>query len=159
MDHATDPRWADTTVLSAEVASATGERRAEPAAELQVHGSGNLVRWLFDKQLVDEITLLLSRGHRPGHAAVSHMGPDTALELVHSKSTPTSGDDPGLPAHRATAVHNCHARLKHLTDVPLPVRARALQHTRPCTRRRSGASCAAGSVAPGSAVDAFVTAR
>jgi dihydrofolate reductase len=22
-----------------------------------VHGSGNLVRWLFDKQLVDEITL------------------------------------------------------------------------------------------------------
>jgi hypothetical protein len=29
--------------------------------ELQVHGSGNLSRWLFDNQLVDEITLLTVR--------------------------------------------------------------------------------------------------
>jgi dihydrofolate reductase len=55
----TEPRWADTTVLSGDVAAAVGELKAKPAGELQVHGSGNLVRWLLDNQLVDEITLLV----------------------------------------------------------------------------------------------------
>jgi hypothetical protein len=43
--------------------------------ELQVHGSGNLVRWLFENQLVDEITVHLPRGHRPGHAAIPRHRP------------------------------------------------------------------------------------
>ena len=54
----TDPQWADTTVLSGDVAAAVGELKAKPGGELQVHGSGNLVRWLLDNHLVDEITLL-----------------------------------------------------------------------------------------------------
>jgi dihydrofolate reductase len=54
----TDPRWAETTVLSGDVGAAIGELKAKPAGELQVHSSGSLVRWLFDNQLVDEITLL-----------------------------------------------------------------------------------------------------
>jgi dihydrofolate reductase len=54
----TDPHWADTTVLSGDIAAAVGELKAKPGGELQVHGSGNLVRWLHDNQLVDEITLL-----------------------------------------------------------------------------------------------------
>src|ERR671915_2061576 len=53
-----DPQWADTTVLSGDVAAAVGDLKAKPAGELQVHGSGALVRWLFDNDLVDEITLL-----------------------------------------------------------------------------------------------------
>jgi dihydrofolate reductase len=85
----TDPQWADTTVLSADVAAAIGELKAKPAGELQVHGSGNLVRWLFDNQLVDEITLLtypviIGQGTR----LFPDTGPDTALELVDSRSTP-----------------------------------------------------------------------
>src|SRR5271167_3974777 len=53
-----DPRWADTTVLSGDVAGAVDELKAKPGGELQVHGSGKLVRWLLDNHLVDEITLI-----------------------------------------------------------------------------------------------------
>jgi dihydrofolate reductase len=86
----TDPQWADTTVLSGDVAAAVGELKAKPGAELQVHGSGNLVRWLFDNQLVDEITLLtypvvVGQGTRLFPAT----GPDTALELVDSRAIPS----------------------------------------------------------------------
>ena len=85
----TDPQWADTTVLSADVAAAIGELKAKPAGELQVHGSGNLVRWLFDNQLVDEITLLtypvvIGQGTR----LFPDTGPDIALELVDSRVFP-----------------------------------------------------------------------
>src|SRR5918999_1752646 len=55
----TDPQWADTTVLSGDVAAAVRELKAKPGGELQVHGSGSLVRWLFDNQLVDELSLLI----------------------------------------------------------------------------------------------------
>jgi len=51
----TEPRWANTTVLSGDLAAAIGELKAKPAGELQVHGSGRLVRWLFANHLVDEI--------------------------------------------------------------------------------------------------------
>jgi dihydrofolate reductase len=86
----TDPQWAETTVLSGDVAAAIGELRAKHAGELQVHGSGSLVRWLFDNQLVDEITLLtypvvLGQGTR----LFPDTGPDAALELVDSRSTPS----------------------------------------------------------------------
>jgi dihydrofolate reductase len=85
----TEPRWANTTVLSGDVAAAVGELKAKPAGELQVHGSGALVRWLFDKQLVDEIILLtvpvvLGQGTR----LFPDTGPDTALDLVDSRATP-----------------------------------------------------------------------
>jgi dihydrofolate reductase len=85
-----DPQWADTTVLSGDVAAAVGELKAKPGGELQVHGSGNLVRWLLDNYLVDEITLLtyplvVGQGTRLFPAT----GPDTALELVDSRATPS----------------------------------------------------------------------
>ena len=85
----TDPQWADTTVLSGDVGAAIGELKAMPAGELQVHGSGNLVRWLLANQLVDEITLLVypvvvGQGTR----LFPDTGPDVALELVESRSTP-----------------------------------------------------------------------
>jgi dihydrofolate reductase len=85
----TEPRWADTTVLSGDLAAAIGELKAKPGGELQVHGSGNLVRWLLANDLVDEITLLIypvvvGQGTR----LFPDTGPDTALELVDSQSTP-----------------------------------------------------------------------
>jgi dihydrofolate reductase len=84
-----DAQWTDTTVLSGDLAAAIGALKAEPAGELQVHGSGKLVRWLFGHRLVDEIILLIypvviGQGTR----LFPDTGPDTALDLVDSRPTP-----------------------------------------------------------------------
>jgi dihydrofolate reductase len=86
----TDPHWADTTVLSGDVAAAVGELKAKPGGELQVHGSGALIRWLLDNDLVDELILLtypvvIGQGTR----LFPDTGPDAALELVESRATPS----------------------------------------------------------------------
>jgi dihydrofolate reductase len=85
----TDPQWASTTVLSGDVAAAVGELRAAPGGELQVWGSGTLIRWLLDHRLVDEIVLLtypviVGQGRRFFPTA----GSDIGLELVDLRSTP-----------------------------------------------------------------------
>src|SRR5206468_7315234 len=85
----TEPRWANTTVLSGDVAATIRELKAKPGRELQVHGSGALFRWLLDKQLVDEMTLftfpvVVGQGSRLFTAT----GPDRALDLVDSRTTP-----------------------------------------------------------------------
>jgi len=82
-----EPRWANTTVLSGDLAAAIGELKAERAGELQVHGSGALLRWLLENDLVDEMTLLivpvvLGQGTRLFPAD----GPDMALDLVESRA-------------------------------------------------------------------------
>jgi dihydrofolate reductase len=79
----TDPQWADTTVLSGDLAAAIGEVKAKPGGEVQVHGSGALIRWLLGHDLVDEIQLLvvpvvLGQGAR----LFPEAGPDIALDLV-----------------------------------------------------------------------------
>jgi dihydrofolate reductase len=84
----TEPQWADTTVLSGDLAAAVGELKAKPGGELQVHGSGALIRWLLENDLVDEITLLtvpvvVGQGTR----LFPDSGPDIALELVDSRVT------------------------------------------------------------------------
>ena len=85
----TEPRWANTTVLSGDVAAAIGELKAKPGGELQVHGSGALIRWLLDNDLVDEINLLtvpvvVGQGTR----LFPDTGPDMALDQVDSRTTP-----------------------------------------------------------------------
>ena len=84
----TEPRWANTTVLSGDVAAAVGELKAKPGGELQVHGSGALIRWLMDHDLVDEINLftyplVVGQGTR----LFPDTGPDTALAQVASRAT------------------------------------------------------------------------
>jgi dihydrofolate reductase len=85
----TNPRWANTTVLSRDLKAAVGEMRAKPGGELQVHGCGALLRWLLDNDLVDEITLftfpvVVGQGTR----LFPETGSDIALDLVDSRATP-----------------------------------------------------------------------
>jgi len=86
----TDPRWANTTVLSGDLAAAIRELKAKPGRDLQVQGSGVLIRWLLDNHLVDEMTLftfpvVVGQGTR----LFPETGPDGALKLVDSRATPT----------------------------------------------------------------------
>jgi dihydrofolate reductase len=85
-----DPRWTNTTVLSGDIAAAIRELKAQPGRDLQVQGSGALVRWLLDNDLVDEMALftfpvVVGQGIR----LFADTGPDKALELVDSRATPT----------------------------------------------------------------------
>jgi dihydrofolate reductase len=84
-----ESRWADTTVLSGDLAAAIGELKAKPGGELQVHGSGALIRWLLDNDLVDEMNLLIvpvvvGQGVR----LFPETGPDIALDLAYSLAFP-----------------------------------------------------------------------
>ena len=83
----TAPRWANTTVLSGHLTAAIKQLKAEPAGELQVHGSGALVRWLLAGGLVDEMTLIvvpvvLGQGTR----LFPNAGPYIALDLLDSRT-------------------------------------------------------------------------
>jgi dihydrofolate reductase len=85
----TEPRWADTTVLSGDLVAAIRDLKDKPAGELQVHGSGALTRWLLDNDLVDEMNLLIvpvvvGQGAR----LFPDTGPDMALDLIESRTFP-----------------------------------------------------------------------
>jgi dihydrofolate reductase len=80
------PQWANTTVLDGDLAAAIEELKATPGGELQVHGSGALIRWLLANELVDEMTMIVI----PvivglGARLFPESGPDLALELLESR--------------------------------------------------------------------------
>ena len=82
----TDAAWSGTTVLAGDLAAAVAELKATSGGELQVHGSGTLIRWLLEHELVDQMTLLVvpvivGQGMR----LFPDDGPDTALDLVSSR--------------------------------------------------------------------------
>jgi dihydrofolate reductase len=81
-----DPTWSGTTVLPGDLVTAIADLKAKPGGELQVHGSGTLIRWLLENDLVDELTLIvvpvvLGQGRR----LFPDSGPDLALDLVESR--------------------------------------------------------------------------
>ena len=82
----TDPTWSGTTVLTGDVIAAVRDLKSQPGGELQVHGSGTLIRSLLANDLVDELILItvpviLGQGDR----LFAQHGPDRALELVESR--------------------------------------------------------------------------
>ena len=84
----TAPEWGPTTVLAGDVPAAVAELKQQPGRELQVHGSGELVRTLHEHDLVDEYRLLVfpvvvGEGRR----LFSDRGVATGLSLVDSRTT------------------------------------------------------------------------
>jgi dihydrofolate reductase len=98
-----DPGW-NTHVIEGDVESAVRELKARSGRELQVHGSGDLLRWLLERDLVDELYLqiypvVVGDGLRlfPERGQTHH------LTLVESRSTPSGVTiQTYRPAGRAT---------------------------------------------------------
>ena len=85
-----DSSWHNTHFLSGDVEAAVRELKARSGRDLLLQGSGNLLQWLLERGLVDELTLLVypvvvGDGLRlfPEH------GPAHDLELVASQPTPS----------------------------------------------------------------------
>ena len=83
-----DPRWEGTSVLRGDITAAVRELKAQQDGDLLVPGSGVLVRWLLANGMVDQLDLLIypvvvGQGTR----LFPDAGPDTALDLVSSRTT------------------------------------------------------------------------
>ena len=85
-----DTPWKNTHFITTDVEAAIRDLKAQPGGELQVHGSGELLRWLLERDLVDELNLrtypvIVGDGRRlfPDHGQTHH------LELIDSVTTST----------------------------------------------------------------------
>jgi dihydrofolate reductase len=85
----TESAWQNTHFIGGDLEAKVSELKAQPGNELQVHGSGVLLRWLLERDLVDELNLrvspvILGEGLR----LFPESGPSHDLELVESKTFP-----------------------------------------------------------------------
>jgi dihydrofolate reductase len=98
-----DPKW-NTHVIERDVEAAVRGLKEQPGRELQVHGSGELLRWLLERDLVDELNLqiypvVVGEGRR----LFPERGQTHNLALVESRSTPSGVTlQTYRPAGRAT---------------------------------------------------------
>jgi dihydrofolate reductase len=84
-----DPGW-NTHVIDGDVEAAIRDLKAKPGRELQVHGSGELLRWLLEHDLVDELNLRIAPVVvGDGRRLFPERGQTHGLELVESLSTPS----------------------------------------------------------------------
>jgi len=83
-----DPEWSNTTVLDGDVATAVRELKERDGQELQVHGSGRLVQYLLENDLVDRLNLLVFPVIvGAGRRLFPDSGIPTGLALDHSRTT------------------------------------------------------------------------
>jgi dihydrofolate reductase len=54
-----DPTWQNTRVIDGDVEAAVRELKAKPGRDLLLQGSGVLLRWLLEHDLVDELNLVI----------------------------------------------------------------------------------------------------
>jgi len=86
------PTWQNTHVMGGDeetVEAAIRELKAKPGGELQVHGSGVLLRWLLERDLLDELNIrLYPVVVGEGLRLFPERGQSHDLELVESRSLP-----------------------------------------------------------------------
>ena len=85
-----DPTWQNTHVVDGDVEMKVRELKASPGRDLVLAGSGALLRWLLERDLVDELNLLiypvvLGDGLR----LFPEQGQTHRLELIESRTTPS----------------------------------------------------------------------
>lgn len=83
------PTWQNTHVIDGDVEAAVRELKAKPGRDLLLQGSGTLLRWLLERDLVDELNLLiypvvLGDGQR----LFQEKGQTHRLALLDSRVTP-----------------------------------------------------------------------
>jgi dihydrofolate reductase len=99
-----NPTWQNTHVIDGDVDAAVRELKAKPGRDLLLQGSGVLLQWLLDRDLVDELNLLiypvvLGAGRR----LFAEEGQTHRLEVLESKVTPSGiVIQTSRPAGRAT---------------------------------------------------------
>ena len=82
--------WENTHVIGADVEARIRKLKAQPGRELQVHGSGQLVQWLLEHDLVDEMNLIVFPVVvGDGRRLFADKGQATALRLKESRTTPS----------------------------------------------------------------------
>jgi dihydrofolate reductase len=98
------PTWQNTHVIAGDVEAAVRELKAKSGRELQVHGSGQLLRWLLERDLVDELNLrIVPVVVGDGLRLFPERGQTHALTLVESETTPSGVTlQTYRPAGRAT---------------------------------------------------------
>lgn len=85
-----DPAWQNTHVIKGDVEATVRELKAKPGRELQLHGSGDLLRWLLERDLVDELNLrLYPVVVGDGRRLFPENGRTHDLTLVESRSMPS----------------------------------------------------------------------
>ena len=85
-----DPEWANTTVLEGDVAEVVTALKGRDGGELQVHGSGQFLRFLLEHDLVDRLNLIVFPVIvGAGRRLFPDEGVATGLALDESRTTPS----------------------------------------------------------------------
>ena len=86
----TESAWQNTHFIAGDVEAKVRELKAQPGRDLLLQGSGKLLQWLLERDLVDELYLpiypvVLGDGLR----LFPERGQTHALELIESRATPS----------------------------------------------------------------------
>jgi dihydrofolate reductase len=82
--------WQNTSFLNGDVEAAVRELKAKPGRDMLLQGSGGLLRWLLERDLVDELGLVVYPVVvGDGLRLFPERGPTHTMDLVESRPTPS----------------------------------------------------------------------
>ena len=85
----TESSWQNTHFINGDLEAAIRDLKAQPGRELQLHGSGVLLNWVLERDLVDEVNLRVSPVIvGDGRRLFPEQGPSHDMDLLESQSFP-----------------------------------------------------------------------